>query len=89
MIKKTRKVGHSKALMGALPTIRYIHPEYVYIAVSNARCPKADLFIKEGDYVKCYQLIGMRHGPFFEQPIHSTVSRHLSVLKSTIIETES
>ena len=60
--------------MGALPTIRYIHPEYVYIAVSNARCPKADLFIKEGDYVKCYQLIGMRHGPFFEQPIHSTVS---------------
>lgn len=74
MIKKTTHIGKSKALMGSLPTIRYTHPEFVYIAVTNARCPKAELFIKEGDYVKCYQKIGMRHGPFFDQPIHSTVS---------------
>lgn len=60
--------------MGSIPTIRYTHPEYVFIATMNARCPKYELYIKEGDYVKCYQKIGMRHGPFFDQPIHSTVS---------------
>lgn len=74
MIKKTTHVGKSKALMGAIPTIRFTHPEYVFIATTNARCPKAELFIKEGDYVKLYQKIGVRHGPFFDQPIHSTVS---------------
>lgn len=74
MIKKTTHVGKSKALMGSIPTIRYTHPEYVYLPITNARCPKGELFIKEGDYVKCFQQIGLRHGPFFEQPIHSTVS---------------
>lgn len=74
MIKKVTKVGKSKELMGSIPTVRYTHPEYVFIATVNTRCSKYELFIKEGDYVKCFQKIGMRHGPFFDQPIHSTVS---------------
>jgi electron transport complex protein RnfC len=49
-------------------------PEDVFIATDNARCGKADLFIKEGDHVNCCQLIGMRHAAFFDQPIHSPPS---------------
>ena len=74
MIAKTVHVKDTKNLTGALPAIRYTNPEYLYIAMANARCPKADLFIKEGDHVNCCQVIGMRHGPFFEQPIHATCS---------------
>lgn len=74
MIAKTRKIHDKKMQTGVLQAIRFVDPKYVYLAVSNARCPTADVFIKQGDYVKCCQVIGMRHGPFFEQPIHSTVS---------------
>jgi len=74
MIKKTKKVGNKKTLLGALPSIRYVEPDNVFIAVTNARCPKADIYVKEGDYVKQCQQIGVRHGPFFEQPIFSTAS---------------
>jgi len=74
MIKKTREILDSKHLLGELPTLPLPAPKYVYIALGNARCPKADLFIKEGDKVKCYQKIGLRHAAFFDQPIHSTVS---------------
>ena len=74
MISKTVYVKDTKNLTGALPAIRYTNPEYLYIAMANARCPKAELFIKEGDHVNSCQVIGMRHGPFFEQPIHATCS---------------
>ena len=74
MISKTVHVKDTKNLNGALPAIRYTNPEYLYIAMANARCPKAELFIKEGDHVNSCQVIGMRHGPFFEQPIHATCS---------------
>ena len=74
MISKTVHVKDTKNLTGALPAIRYTNPEYLYIAMANARCPKAELFIKEGDHVNSCQVIGMRHGPFFEQPIHATCS---------------
>lgn len=74
MIQKSKYIKDTKKLLGSLPTIKYTDPKYIYLATANARCPKADIFIKEGDHVNMYQIIGMRHGPFFEQPIHSSVS---------------
>ena len=74
MIAKTRHISDTKKLIGSLPAIRYVDPKYVFIATANARCPKADLFIKEGDHVNYCQTIGVRHGPFFDQPIHATCS---------------
>lgn len=74
MIAKTRKIHDAMENVGALQAIRYVDPEFIYLAVTNARCATADVFIKPGDHVDCCQVVGMRHGPFFEQPIHSTVS---------------
>ena len=74
MISKTRFIRDTKNLVGALPAIRYTEPKYLYIATNNARCPSADIYIKEGDHVNSCQVIGLRHGPFFEQPIHATCS---------------
>ena len=74
MISKTVYIKDTKKLVGSLPAIRYTNPKYLYLAMANARCPKAELFIKEGDHVNVCQVIGMRHGPFFEQPIHATCS---------------
>ena len=74
MIEKTRHIKDTKKLVGMLPAIRYTEPKYLFIATANARCPKADLYVKEGDHVNSCQVIGMRHGPFFEQPIHATCS---------------
>ena len=74
MIQKTVKIKDTKHLVGSLPTIRYLDPDFVYIATNNARCPKAEVFIKEGDHVNTYQVIGIRHAGFFDQPIHATCS---------------
>ena len=74
MIQKTVKIKDTKHLVGALPTIKYLDPEFVYIATNNARCPKAEVFIKEGEHVNTYQVIGIRHAGFFDQPIHATCS---------------
>ncbi len=74
MIKKSRKVKDYKELTKTLPTMRYLEPESVYIHLQNGRCKTYDLYVKEGDHVKVGQIIGVRHGGFFEQPIHATVS---------------
>ena len=74
MIAKTKYIANTRNLLEILPTVDIGEPEDIFIAMENARCPKAELSIKEGDHVKLYQLIGMRYGPFFNQPIHSTVS---------------
>ena len=74
MIAKTRQIANIRHLTNSLPTIRYVDPDYVYIAVTNARCGQGELYVKAGDKVKMGQQIGLRKGPFFEQPIHSTVS---------------
>ena len=57
MIKKTTHIQDSLKLLGAIPTIELPVPEFLYIATENARCPKAEIFIKEGDYVKLGQKI--------------------------------
>lgn len=74
MISKTEYIKDSKKLVGRLPAIRYVKPKYLYLAMANARCAKAEIYIKEGDHVNSCQVIGMRHGPFFDQPIHATCS---------------
>ena len=74
MIAKTTHIKDTKKIIGMLPAVRYVDPKYVYIAMANARCPQAELYIKEGDHVDCAQVIGMRHAGFFDQPIHATVS---------------
>ena len=74
MIAKTRHIQDTKKLIGSLPAVRYVDPKYVFLATANARCPKAELFIKEGDHVDLFQVIGVRHGGFFDQPIHATCS---------------
>jgi len=80
MIAKTKEIAAAGELTSivkatnSLPTIRYVDPEYVYMAVTNARCPQDEVYVKPGDYVKVSEIIGMRKGPFFTQPITSTVS---------------
>ena len=74
MIAKTREIANILKLTVSLPTVRYVDPEFVYIAVTNARCAQGEVYVKAGDHVKVGQTIGLRKGPFFEQPIHSTVS---------------
>ena len=74
MIAKVSHIKDTKNLVGQLPAVRYTQPKYVYIAMGNARCPNAELYIKEGDHVNYSQVIGVRHAAFFDQPIHATVS---------------
>lgn len=74
MIAKTRHIEDTKNLIGSLPAVRYVDPKYVYLPVTTGRCPTGELFIKVGDHVNCCQKIGIRHGGFFDQPIHATCS---------------
>lgn len=74
MIAKVRHIVDKKRLMANLPTERYVDPKYVYIATNNARCDKSELYIKVGDHVNCFQVLGMRFAKYFVQPIHATVS---------------
>lgn len=73
MIAKTKEIKGVVSTT-SLPTLRYVTPDYVYIAVTNARCATAEVYVKPGDKVKIGQKIGIRKGPFFEQPMHATVS---------------
>ena len=74
MIAKTRVIKDHKNLTRALPSKRYVDPDYVYLPITNTRCSSGEIFIKVGDKVKIGDVIGKRNGGFFEQPIHSTVS---------------
>ena len=74
MICKSTTIKDSKGLLGRLPTLKADVPEFVFIATDNARCPGSEVYVKEGDPVYIGQVLGMRDGGFFKQPIHSTVS---------------
>lgn len=80
MIAKTREIHGNSQLVkivkatNSLPTIRYVDPEYAYFAITNARCPQGESYVKVGDHVKVGQQIGLRKAAFFEQPIHATIS---------------
>ena len=74
MIAKATHISDTKGLLGMLPTIEAPAPDYLFIATENTRASKSEIFIKEGDHVYLGQTIGMRHGAFFDQPIHTTCS---------------
>jgi Na+-translocating ferredoxin:NAD+ oxidoreductase subunit C len=74
MIEKTTHIADTKGLLGQLPTLNADVPPFIFIATDNARCGKSEVYVKEGDHVNCCQVIGMRHAPYFDQPIHATVS---------------
>lgn len=73
MIAKTKYI-HAKQMTSELPLVRYVDPDYVYIPITNSRCPEGQLSIEVGAKVTVGQVIGLRKASFFEQPIHSTVS---------------
>ena len=77
MISKTKYVHGRKKFTKSMPTRRYTDPDFVYLPLTNSRCPQYELYRQIGDYVKIGEVIGLRKAPFFEQPIHSTVSGHI------------
>ena len=82
MIERTKIIKVDwKTLTKDLPSIRYVDPEYVYLPTSNARCPKGEVYINVGDYVKIGQKIGRTISSFFELPILATVSGEYIGLK--------
>ena len=74
MISKATHIKDTKRVLGAQPTLHLDVPDILYLPTDNARCPKAEIFVKEGDHVFMGQLIGMRDGGFFKQPIHTSCS---------------
>ncbi len=74
MIKKATEIKIDKSLSNAKPLIKATVPEFLFLAKENARCNKAEIFIKEGDHVNIGQTIGMRHAAYFDQPIQASCS---------------
>ena len=76
MIAKSNVIHDTRHLLnsGILPTLHMEVPQYLFLAADNARCKKAEFFVKEGDHVYMGQTVGMRDGGFFKQPIHTTCS---------------
>lgn len=74
MILKTTAIHDNKNELAQLATSKLLDPEFVFIPLTNFRCAAATISIKENDKVYLGQQIGMRKGPFFDQPFFSTVS---------------
>lgn len=74
MISKPKQIEDTKGLLGMLPTLPLEVPDDIFIATDNARCSNPDIYVKEGEHVLMGQLLGVRHGAFFDQPIQSSVS---------------
>lgn len=74
MIKKTTAIHDNKDELAILPENMVMEPDFVFIPLTNTRCQEATISIKEGDKVTIGEKIGMRKGPFFDQPFFSTVS---------------
>ena len=55
MIAKTREIANILKLTVSLPTVRYVDPEFVYIAVTNARCATGEMYVKPGEHVNVGQ----------------------------------
>ncbi len=87
MIKKSKKVKDYKLLTKTLPTMRYLEPNSVFVSVQNNRCKTYEMSVKEGDHVLFGQQIGVRHGGFFEQPIHATVSGTIGTISKKLHRT--
>ncbi|MFA5719734.1 MAG: RnfABCDGE type electron transport complex subunit C [Acholeplasmataceae bacterium] len=74
MIEKTRFIPDGKSERKLDPIVEYKEPKYLYFPTVDLKCPTGETCVIDGQYVKVGELIGTRHGAFFDQPIHSTVS---------------
>jgi len=74
MTEKTRCIPDFKEMRRDMLVEEVKDPKYIYIPITDLRCPKGDTCVAPGDEIKMGQLIGTRHGGFFDQPIYSTVS---------------
>ena len=77
MIEKTRHIPDGKKERKNQPVSHYLEAEYLYFPTTDLRCPAGESCVIDGQYVKVGELIGTRHGGFFDQPIHSTVSGYV------------
>jgi len=74
MIFKTRAIVDKKLQVGGGPSEEIGVPAFVFVATANARCASAEVMVKVGAHVNLGQSLGLRHAPYFDQPILSTVS---------------
>lgn len=74
MIAKSNHLQTPKGYNVSLPLETLPSQKHLFIPKTNMRCAKADLSIAVGDKVNFSQEIGVRHGPFFDQPIFSPCS---------------
>lgn len=74
MIAKSNRLQTPKGYNVDLPFEVLPVQKYLFIPKTNMRCPKADVSVEVGAKVNYCQEIGVRHGPFFDQPIFSPCS---------------
>ncbi|MDL2292612.1 RnfABCDGE type electron transport complex subunit C [Acholeplasma sp. OttesenSCG-928-E16] len=74
MIEKTRHIPDGKGELKKLEVVEYLKAAKLFYPLTNSRCSFAEVLIEEGQEVKVGQMLGIRKGSFFDQPIHSTVS---------------
>lgn len=74
MTEKTRYIPDHKDHRKDIEIIEYKNPKYLYFPTVDIRCPEGETCVVGGQHVKVGELIGTRHGGFFDQPIYSTVS---------------
>lgn len=77
MIEKTKHLPDGKKERKSQEVIHYLEAKFLYFPTTDLRCPAGESCVVDGQYVKVGELIGMRKGAFFEQPIHSTVSGYV------------
>lgn len=74
MTFKTRLIPDGKQQLKSLPIIPFVDAPFLYYPITNQRCPEGETCVIGGQFVKVGDVIGTRKGPFFEQPMHATVS---------------
>ncbi len=62
--------------------VEFTNPSKLYYPITTDRTVKGEITVKEGEYVRVGEVIGIRDGGFFKQNIHSTVSgKYLGIEK--------
>ncbi len=74
MTEKTKRLPDFKDYRKDDEVINYNNPKYLYFPTVDLRCPSGETCVIDGQLVKVGELIGTRHGSFFDQNIYSTVS---------------
>lgn len=74
MIAKSNHLKTPKGFATDLPLEQMKAQPFLFVPETNFRCAKADVAIQPGERVLFAQQVGMRHGPFFDQPIFSPCS---------------